>query len=276
MPLRVLCPECSQQYQLKEELAGKKVRCKMCEAVIPVPAPVVAKPKVQYDEVDFEDDSVGQDDEFDWDDFEREERGSPRAKRSAIAKQKPKKKKSKTRRQSTELASLDESQVTLYGSIGGGLYLLSLVAAAFKVGGDAIIQSLIGFGLMLAFALIAAVILRLAVKLLVGADLPFGSAYLMEIVNGVATGGISSAVLLLLAGVGFDPRANIAITIILFFATVFGIRSHIFGVCILNDIGDPVGFGKGVLIAILEIVIYIGMGIIAGLLVASVGVARFG
>jgi predicted Zn finger-like uncharacterized protein len=37
MGIRVRCPECAAEYELADRLAGKKVRCKGCEAVIPVP-----------------------------------------------------------------------------------------------------------------------------------------------------------------------------------------------------------------------------------------------
>ncbi len=38
MAIRVQCPECEAVYQLKEELAGKSVRCKSCGTTIPVRA----------------------------------------------------------------------------------------------------------------------------------------------------------------------------------------------------------------------------------------------
>ncbi|MEX0725661.1 MAG: hypothetical protein WD065_05300 [Planctomycetaceae bacterium] len=97
MPIRVSCPECSQDYQLKDELAGKKVRCKMCQAIVPVPLPVKAKPTVEYDDVNFEDeDDDG--DEFDFEEAQREERRSQRVKRPNRVKAKPLKKKKKRRR----------------------------------------------------------------------------------------------------------------------------------------------------------------------------------
>jgi predicted Zn finger-like uncharacterized protein len=38
MPIDVSCPACSSNFTLKDELAGKKVRCSSCQAVIEVPA----------------------------------------------------------------------------------------------------------------------------------------------------------------------------------------------------------------------------------------------
>lgn len=37
MPIEVTCPTCSRAYKVKEEAAGKKLRCKGCETVIPIP-----------------------------------------------------------------------------------------------------------------------------------------------------------------------------------------------------------------------------------------------
>src|SRR5439155_13963836 len=38
MPIRVLCSECKTEYNLGDHLAGKKIRCKKCQATVPVPA----------------------------------------------------------------------------------------------------------------------------------------------------------------------------------------------------------------------------------------------
>jgi predicted Zn finger-like uncharacterized protein len=37
MPLRVQCPGCAAEYKLVDTLAGKKIRCKKCAAIVPVP-----------------------------------------------------------------------------------------------------------------------------------------------------------------------------------------------------------------------------------------------
>ncbi len=38
MPIRVLCSQCETSYNLADTLAGKKIRCKKCEAIVAVPA----------------------------------------------------------------------------------------------------------------------------------------------------------------------------------------------------------------------------------------------
>lgn len=38
MPIQVVCPACDKRYKVKDEAAGKKMRCKDCETVIPIPA----------------------------------------------------------------------------------------------------------------------------------------------------------------------------------------------------------------------------------------------
>ncbi len=38
MPIDVTCPDCFQEYSVKESLAGKKIRCKECQGIIKVPA----------------------------------------------------------------------------------------------------------------------------------------------------------------------------------------------------------------------------------------------
>lgn len=39
MPIQVKCPNCSKEYRLKDELAGKKIRCKECETSFQIPVP---------------------------------------------------------------------------------------------------------------------------------------------------------------------------------------------------------------------------------------------
>ena len=40
MAIRIECEKCGYKYNLKDELAGKKVKCKICKAVFVVPTPV--------------------------------------------------------------------------------------------------------------------------------------------------------------------------------------------------------------------------------------------
>ena len=48
MTISVNCPKCNKQYQVRDELAGKRVRCKKCKGVVPIPA-------ADSEEEDFED-----------------------------------------------------------------------------------------------------------------------------------------------------------------------------------------------------------------------------
>lgn len=38
MSIEVICPSCDQVHKVKDEAAGKKLRCKGCQEVIPIPA----------------------------------------------------------------------------------------------------------------------------------------------------------------------------------------------------------------------------------------------
>src|SRR6516162_1857998 len=40
MPIRFHCPKCDQALQLKEDMAGKRVRCPRCNEISTAPAPV--------------------------------------------------------------------------------------------------------------------------------------------------------------------------------------------------------------------------------------------
>ena len=40
--IKVNCPECNKAYSLKDNMAGKKVRCKECNTKITVPAAAAA------------------------------------------------------------------------------------------------------------------------------------------------------------------------------------------------------------------------------------------
>ena len=39
MPINVTCAGCSKDYLVKDELGGKKIRCKECDEAISVPGP---------------------------------------------------------------------------------------------------------------------------------------------------------------------------------------------------------------------------------------------
>ena len=53
MPIEVDCPACFVPYRLKDEFAGKRIKCKQCGAVVPVPRPgrqAVAEAEEPWDE----------------------------------------------------------------------------------------------------------------------------------------------------------------------------------------------------------------------------------
>ncbi len=66
MPIHVDCPECGQEYRLRDELAGKKFACKSCQTVVAIPAAVAKKAVRRVAKVE-EPASSKNDDDFDWD-----------------------------------------------------------------------------------------------------------------------------------------------------------------------------------------------------------------
>lgn len=49
MPISVSCPGCGKEYNVMDEAAGKKFKCKECEAVVEVPAPSAANARLDDD-----------------------------------------------------------------------------------------------------------------------------------------------------------------------------------------------------------------------------------
>jgi hypothetical protein len=47
MPIQLRCPECNKPLKVKEELAGKKVKCPGCGKAVPVPVPEVEPEPVE-------------------------------------------------------------------------------------------------------------------------------------------------------------------------------------------------------------------------------------
>jgi predicted Zn finger-like uncharacterized protein len=60
MPIKAMCPECQTQYSVPDTAAGKKVKCKTCEFVFPIPGQKTAAarpaPKDPWETDDSEDD----------------------------------------------------------------------------------------------------------------------------------------------------------------------------------------------------------------------------
>lgn len=69
MPISADCPQCGKTYNVKDDLAGKKFRCKECEGVVTVPAAGGGGggKKDPWDDLDlgsFQDQAPAEDDEF--------------------------------------------------------------------------------------------------------------------------------------------------------------------------------------------------------------------
>jgi hypothetical protein len=51
MALNVTCPNCEKTYQVQEEAGGKKIRCKGCRELIPIPAPKTEDHEDDWDDL---------------------------------------------------------------------------------------------------------------------------------------------------------------------------------------------------------------------------------
>lgn len=112
MSISVRCKKCSAKYKLKEELAGKKIRCRECQSPIRVPAPVVE------DEDDFLNALSGAEEGSSaWDDMDEDPLPKPRKK-----KPKPKPKRKRKKQSSGNSAGIIISSILgialLFGGIG--------------------------------------------------------------------------------------------------------------------------------------------------------------
>ena len=56
MPIKTHCPNCCKEYRVKDELAGRKFRCKDCQGVVAVPKPASPSPprKDPWDDLDLD------------------------------------------------------------------------------------------------------------------------------------------------------------------------------------------------------------------------------
>lgn len=66
MAIHVDCPECGQEYRLRDELAGKKFACKSCQTAVTIPAAGAKKTVRKVAKVEEPAPSKN-DDDFDWD-----------------------------------------------------------------------------------------------------------------------------------------------------------------------------------------------------------------
>lgn len=126
MSISVKCRQCGQKYALKEELAGKRFRCKKCEAPVRVPVPREA----------VEEDPWETDDFADYDDYEddfRKPAPTPRVKKRPKAA--PTKKKRSKRRSSSSSSTIGPLLAKIGGGLFGFLAVLGLILRIMNAGG---------------------------------------------------------------------------------------------------------------------------------------------
>src|SRR5436853_584698 len=51
MPIQFSCPACGKRYKVADELAGRRAKCKQCQAVMEIPLP--EPPPAEEESVDF-------------------------------------------------------------------------------------------------------------------------------------------------------------------------------------------------------------------------------
>lgn len=129
MPIELTCAGCSKHYTLKDELAGKKIRCKACSEVMAVPAGRKKSSKNTDDEFPLDDDLFGDDESLDDDDGDYPQRGPKRS-------LKVKKPAAKKRKRRSEGGGIGTSVKRVLGVIGGGFaFLVSYVLVKALVAG---------------------------------------------------------------------------------------------------------------------------------------------
>jgi hypothetical protein len=58
MPIDLKCPKCGQKYRVKDDAAGKSIRCRKCNAAVPVPGPA-ATIEDDFSSLDLDDTAYG-------------------------------------------------------------------------------------------------------------------------------------------------------------------------------------------------------------------------
>lgn len=145
MPITVTCNGCEKRYQVKDEYAGKRVRCPQCETVVTVGKPAAKKPAAARKTAEFEDY------EEDVEDYE-EDLEEPRVRKVAPRGQVKKKKESKLlKKKKVRRREPSESNWALiFGAVvAGGLLLAFVMKFVFPPATLALILTvfLVGWGL---------------------------------------------------------------------------------------------------------------------------------
>lgn len=135
MTIETVCPECGKSYRVRDEMAGKRFRCKACHSAVSIPIPSDNDNGDNTDDDQFEDDFLGG-----LDTAVKAERRSPAGAPPPIAGRStpgaPSKKKAKSRNKSSDSDSTGSAMKILVGLLAGavGLVVGYLVVTALMGG----------------------------------------------------------------------------------------------------------------------------------------------
>lgn len=138
MPIKAKCRKCSKVYNVKDDLAGKKFRCKECSSPVTVPTPKVEVPAEPEEDLFASDDFGSFDDDYDdeFDDFVPTKRASP--------KKKPVVKKKKKKKRSSSGPGIGSRIAGIFGAVFGFFIAFAFVVRLFTAIGGA---GLLDFGI---------------------------------------------------------------------------------------------------------------------------------
>lgn len=139
MPIKAKCRKCSKVYTVKDELAGKKFRCKQCQTPVTVPQPAV----ILEEEPEPEEDLFGSNDDFGGDEFGSfgddfgddygDDYGEPV--RPKKRKKKPAPKKKKRRKKKSSGPGVGAKVGSIVGGVFGILCIISIVLKVITAAG---------------------------------------------------------------------------------------------------------------------------------------------
>ncbi len=124
MPIKAKCRKCSKIYTVKDALAGKKFRCKQCEAPVTVPQPAVLI-EDEPEEDDWGSDNFGSADD-DFGDFSEDDYDDVPA-RPKKRKKKPASKKKRKKKRSSSGPGVGAKIGAIFGGVFGFLMVLGLI-----------------------------------------------------------------------------------------------------------------------------------------------------